>query len=57
MIRLEKISKYYAFASVEASIVNVKINLNSIKDEEFKLKSENLYLKIYEEAIKIKENI
>lgn len=52
-----KISKYYAFASVEASIVNVKINLNSIKDEEFKLKSENLYLKIYEEAIKIKENI
>ena len=52
-----KISKYYAFASVEASIVNVKINLNSIKDGEFKLKSENLYIELYEEARKIKENI
>lgn len=52
-----KICKYYAFASVEASIVNVKINLDFIEDEDFKIENERLYLKLYEEAKKIKENI
>lgn len=51
-----KISKYYAFASVEASIVNVKINLDSIEDEQFKAENEAIYTKLYEEAKTIKEN-
>lgn len=52
-----KISKYYAFASVEASIVNVKINLESVQDEMFKKESEKIYKKILEDAKKIKENM
>lgn len=51
-----EISKYYAFASVEASIVNVKINLDNVQDKEFKKENEKLYLKLYEEAKKIKES-
>ena len=51
-----KISIYYSFASVEASIVNVKINLDSISDEKYKKDIEKQYKKIYEEALIIKQN-
>ncbi len=45
-----KISKYYAFASVESAIVNVEINLDSIKNEEYKSKIKEQYTNILEEA-------
>ena len=52
-----KICGFYGFASVESSIVNVKINLASIQDEQYKTKIREEYLLIYEEARKIKEEI
>ena len=45
-----KICKIYAFASIEASIVNVECNLNFVSDEEFKKKIRNTYNKEYEDA-------
>lgn len=48
-----EICKDYAFASIKASIVNVKINLKSIQNEEFKNDIEKRYNEIYEEAKKI----
>lgn len=48
-----KICEYYAFASVEASIVNIEVNLNSITDEEYKKEIKNVYSKDYEEAKKL----
>ncbi len=45
-----KISKYYAFASVESAIVNVEINLNSIKNEEYVKEIKEKYTNILEEA-------
>ena len=52
-----KICSLYGFSSVEASIINVKINLDSVKDEEYKEKKREEYLKIYEEAKKTKQEI
>lgn len=51
------ISNYYAFASVEASIVNVKINLKSINDESFKEYSIKQCNKLYSEALKLKNKL
>ena len=48
-----EICKDYAFASIKASIVNVKINLKSIQNEEFKNDIEKRYNEIYEKAKKI----
>ena len=48
-----EICKDYAFASIKASIVNVKVNLKSVQDEEFKNDIKRKYHKIYEEAKKI----
>ena len=45
-----EISKKYAFSSVEASIVNIEINLKSVSDEKFVKKVREEYLKQYEEA-------
>lgn len=50
-----KISRIYAFASVEASIVNIEVNLNSVADEKFKEEIKSKYEKDYEEAKKIME--
>lgn len=52
-----KISSIYAFASVEASIVNIEVNLNSMKDEAFKKEIKKIYNKDYEEAKKVKQRI
>ena len=52
-----KICGFYGFASVEASIVNIQINLDSIQDEEYKTNITKQYLKIYEEANAIKQEI
>ena len=41
-----EICKLYAVASIDASIVNIKINLDSIQDEEYKKKIEEIYLKL-----------
>lgn len=49
-----KICSYYAFASVESSIVNVKINLDSIEDEQYKNKIKEQYTKMYDLAKKLK---
>ena len=45
-----KICTMYAYTSVEASIENVKINVKSIKDEDYKNTLTEKYKKIYEEA-------
>lgn len=45
-----EISKKYAFSSVEASIVNIEINLKSVSDKDFVKKVREDYLKQYEEA-------
>ena len=47
-----EICKLYSFASVEASIVNVKINLDSIEDKDYKKQIENKYIELYNEAKK-----
>lgn len=52
-----KICAFYGFASVESSIVNIKINLDSIVDEKYKKEIRKEYLKIYEESKLIKEKI
>lgn len=41
-----EISKIYACAAIKASIVNIEVNLNCIKDEEFKEKMKKVYEKI-----------
>ena len=45
-----KICMLYAYTSVEASLENVKININSITDEEYKNKLQSKCDTIYEEA-------
>ena len=45
-----KISKYYAFASVKSAIVNVEINLDSLKNEKYKEEIKEKYNNILEEA-------
>ena len=45
-----KICMMYAYTSVEASIENVKINVDSIKDEAYKKAITEKYEKLYEEA-------
>ena len=45
-----KICMMYAYTSVEASIENVKINVDSIKDEAYKKTLTEKYEKLYEEA-------
>lgn len=52
-----KICAFYSFSSVEASIVNVKINVNSVDDEKYKEVTIKRYEHIYEEAKRIKEEI
>lgn len=51
------ISNYYAFASVEASIVNIKINLKSVEDEKFINDAISEYINLYRKAIKFRKNI
>ena len=45
-----KICMLYAFTSVEAGIENVKINVDSVKDEAYKNTLTEKYKKLYEEA-------
>lgn len=45
-----KVCCYYSFASVQASIVNVKINLDSLDDEKYIEQVEAKYKEIYNEA-------
>lgn len=45
-----KISKYYAYASIKSSIVNIEINLNPIEDMEYKASVTNKYTEILENA-------
>lgn len=45
-----KICMMYAYTSVEASIENVKINVDSIKDEAYKKTLTEKYKNLYEEA-------
>lgn len=52
-----KICGFYGFASVEASIVNIKINLDSIENQSYKDEIRNSYLKMYKEAEEIKQEI
>lgn len=52
-----KICCYYGFASVEASIVNIKINLDSIEDKSYKDEIRNKYLEMYKDAEIIKQDI
>lgn len=52
-----KICAYYGMASVEASIVNVKINLDSIEDEQYKFETKLKYLKMHTDAELIKLEI
>ena len=49
-----KICMLYAYTSVEASLENVKINIDSIKDEEYRNKLEVKCEELYVEAKKIK---
>ena len=51
------ICSLYGFSSVEASIINVKINLHEVKDVAFKEQKTEEYWKIHQEAEKIKEEI
>ena len=51
------ICSLYGFSSVEASIINVKINLDAVKDINYKEEKREEYLKILEEAKKIKHEI
>ena len=46
-----KISKQYAISSIEASIVNIEINLKSVKDEKFVKEMREKYLKKYNDAL------
>lgn len=48
-----KICKYYSFASIEAAIANVDINLNSIEDEQYKKIVKEKYKKILDNAKEI----
>ena len=52
-----KICKIYAFASVETSIINIEVNLDSIKDKEYKQKKKKIYGKFYDEAKEIIERM
>lgn len=47
-----KICKYYAEASVKASIVNIEVNLSYINDEKYVEEIKNIYIKEYEEVKK-----
>ena len=49
-----KICSYYAFSSVESSIVNVEINLEAVKDEIYKKEKQKEYMEILGEAKKWK---
>ena len=48
-----KICIMYAYTSVQAGIENVKINIDSVKDEKFKKDMVQKYEEIYEKAIKL----
>ena len=52
-----KICCYYAYASVESSIVNVEINLEGLEDENYKTKIKKKCREIYKEARIIKEKM
>ena len=45
-----KICKLYAYTSIQAGIENVKINIDSVKDEEYKKEMIERYKKIQKEA-------
>ena len=52
-----EICVYYAYAALEASIVNIKVNLNSVDDTNFKNSIEEKYKKMTKDANTLKENI
>lgn len=52
-----EIGAYMAYAAVESSVTNVKINLMNIEDENYVEKMKNKYLDVLEDAYKIKEEI
>ena len=52
-----EIGAYMAYAAVESSVTNVKINLMNIEDENYVEKMKNKYLDVLEEAYQIKEEI
>ena len=45
-----KICKMYAYTSVEAGIENVKINVDSVKDEKFRIDMTKKYEELYIQA-------
>ena len=52
-----EICKIYACSSIKASIVNIEVNLNSIKDEEFKENMRKVYKKYSSDEIYRKKNL
>ena len=52
-----KICTLYGYSSVEASIINIEINLKSVKDEAYKENKREEYLKILQEAKQIKKEL
>ena len=52
-----EIGAYMAYAAVESSVTNVKINLMNIEDENYVEKMKNRYLDVLEDAYQIKEEI
>lgn len=52
-----EIGAYMAYAAVESSVTNVKINLMNIEDENYVEKMKNKYLDVLESAYQIKEEI
>ena len=52
-----EIGAYMAYAAVESSVTNVKINLMNIEDENYVEKMKNKYLDVLEDAYQIKEEI
>ena len=52
-----KICKYYAYASIQSAIVNIDINIQSVKDEEFKEDIVEQYNNILDKAKNIMKNI
>lgn len=52
-----EIGAYMAYAAVESSVTNVKINLMNIEDENYIEKMKNKYLDVLENAYQVKEEI
>lgn len=52
-----EICVYYSYAALEASIVNIKVNLNSVEDTKFKNTIKETYNRMIKDAYTLKENI